>query len=62
MSINTTNPYSAAGIPIETPAERKRREDIKYGRDIRQALEAPVNDDWEDIQQFLGPAFCPGCE
>jgi hypothetical protein len=62
MSIKTTNPYSSTGTRIESTNERKQREDIKYGRDIRQALEAPVNDDWEDIQQFLGPAFCPGCE
>ena len=58
----TQNPYSSTGSRVDTVEDRRHREDIKYGRDIRQALEAPDQGDWEDIQQFLGPSFCPGCE
>lgn len=62
MANQLYNPYSSTGSNVLPEAKRLKQAAIKYGNEIADALSIPPDDDFADVQAFLGPNFCPGCE
>ncbi|HEY8781103.1 MAG TPA: hypothetical protein VIM16_05785 [Mucilaginibacter sp.] len=42
------------GSAYETPEHFNKRNDIKYGREISQALKTPSDEDWADVNALVG--------
>ena len=62
MANQLYNPYGSTGISILPEAARLKKIAAKYGNEIADALSVPPDDDFADVQAFLGLNFCPGCD
>lgn len=49
------------GSFVDTDSNRWQRNRQRFGEEIAKKLEAPIDEDFEDLQRFLGPTFCPDC-